>query len=63
MILGVLRGAPADEIKRAYRRLVAETHPDRLIARGVPAECVRIATDRMAAINTAYARIQRELVE
>jgi hypothetical protein len=34
-----------------YRRLVAEHHPDRLIAKGVPEELLEIATARMAAIN------------
>ncbi len=48
------------EIKKQYRRLVAENHPDRLIARGVPPEFVKIATDKMAAINVAYDRLQKE---
>jgi DnaJ like chaperone protein len=39
-------------------RLVAEHHPDRVIARGVPEEFVRIANDRLAAINSAWARIE-----
>jgi DnaJ like chaperone protein len=47
-------------LRRHYRRLVAENHPDRLIARGVPEEFVRIATDRLAAINTAWERIERQ---
>jgi DnaJ like chaperone protein len=44
-------------LRRHYRRLVADNHPDRLIARGVPEEFVRIATDRLAAINPAWERI------
>jgi DnaJ like chaperone protein len=47
-------------LRRHYRRLVADNHPDRLIARGVPEEFVRIATDRLAAINTAWERIERQ---
>ena len=60
VVLGVPRTATPDEIKRAWRRQVAENHPDRLIARGVPAECVRLATERVAALNAAYDRIERE---
>ena len=59
-VLGIPRGASNAEVKRHYRRLVGEHHPDRLIARGVPEEFVRIANDRLAAINEAYGRIARE---
>lgn len=59
-VLGVDRGANEDEIKRTYRLLVRENHPDRLIARGVPEEFIRLANDKLAAINAAYARIMDE---
>ncbi len=59
-ILDVEMTASDDEIKRRYRQLVSETHPDRLIARGVPAEFVRIANDRLATINGAWAKIRAE---
>ena len=48
-----------ERLRRQYRRLVAENHPDRLIARGVPEEFVRIANDRLAAINAAWDKIER----
>ena len=38
-----------------------EHHPDRLIARGLPAGFQAIANDRMARFNAAYAAIEREL--
>ena len=57
VVLGVSRDAPRDEIKRRYRQLVMENHPDRLIARGVPEEFHAIANERLAAINAAYAAI------
>lgn len=60
VVLGVPRTAGPEEIKRAWRRQVAENHPDRLHARGVPAECIRLATERVAALNAAYERIERE---
>jgi DnaJ like chaperone protein len=60
VVLGVARGASLAAIKRRYRQLVAENHPDRLIARGVPPEFVAIANERLAAINGAWERIERE---
>jgi DnaJ like chaperone protein len=39
---------------------VADNHPDKMIARGVPAEFVAIATDKIAAINAAYEEVARE---
>ena len=59
-ILGIARTASNDDVKRHYRRMVAETHPDKLIARGVPAEFIAIATRKLAALNDAYDRIRRE---
>ncbi|MBU6442334.1 MAG: TerB family tellurite resistance protein [Alphaproteobacteria bacterium] len=59
-ILGVAHDASDDEIKRTYRMLVRENHPDSLIARGVPEEFVKLANDKLAAINTAYERIVKE---
>ncbi len=61
LILGLEPGAGQTEIKGAYRALVRDHHPDALIARGVPADLVRIAEGRMAAINTAYERILTEI--
>jgi DnaJ like chaperone protein len=60
VILGVSYVADENEIKQAYRRLVRENHPDSLMARGVPAEFIKLATDKLAAINTAYEKIQKE---
>ena len=40
--------------------LVAENHPDREIARGLPPEAVKIATERVATINAAWERIAAE---
>jgi DnaJ like chaperone protein len=59
-ILGVDHRASDEEIKRTYHLLVRENHPDKLIARGVPEEFVRMANDKLAAINGAYRKIQEE---
>lgn len=60
VVLGVARGHAFDEIRTAYRKLVAENHPDRLIGRGMPEEFVAIATRRLSAINAAFELIERE---
>jgi len=58
VLLGLQPGATVDEVKKRYRQLVAENHPDRLIARGVPEEFIIIANGRLAALNGAYERLE-----
>ncbi|GHG99920.1 molecular chaperone DjiA [Pseudodonghicola xiamenensis] len=60
MLLGVAADTPLTEVRRAYRKLVRETHPDRMMARGVPPEAIRLAEKRMAEINRAWAEISGE---
>ncbi|MEZ5838987.1 MAG: TerB family tellurite resistance protein [Hyphomicrobiales bacterium] len=60
VILGIDRSISDSELKRHYRRLVMENHPDRHIALGVPEEFVVIATEKLAIINEAYDRIAKE---
>ena len=60
VILGLSYVADDEELKQTYRRLVRENHPDSLIARGVPAEFIKLATDKLAAINSAYEKIRAE---
>ena len=57
VILGLSYAADNDELKQTYRRLVRENHPDSLMARGVPPEFIKLATDKLAAINGAYEKI------
>jgi len=52
--LGVDSAATDSDIKKAYRRLMSENHPDKLIAKGVPDEMIKIATERSQEISTAY---------
>ncbi|MBT8412193.1 MAG: molecular chaperone DjiA [Octadecabacter sp.] len=56
-VLGVSHDAPISEIRRAWRQLVRDTHPDSMAARGVPEEAVKLAEKRMIAINLAWDEI------
>ncbi|OWU85172.1 dimethylmenaquinone methyltransferase [Oceanicola sp. 22II-s10i] len=57
-VLGVERDAAMDDIRSAYRAAVRESHPDRLIAQGLPEEAVKMAEKRMADINRAWEEIR-----
>jgi DnaJ like chaperone protein len=59
-VLGLLPGASMEDVRAAWRRLVGEFHPDRMIAQGAPAAFVAIAQAKTAAINAAYAQIREE---
>ena len=59
-VLGLDRGASDAELKRTYRKLSRENHPDTLIAQGMPQEFVDQANGKMAAINAAHDRICKE---
>jgi len=52
--LGVRAESSDTEIKRAYRKLMSEYHPDKLTGRGVPEDMVKVATERTQEIQTAY---------
>jgi len=52
--LGLTPGVPDGEVKRAYRRLMSQNHPDKLAARGLPESMREIAEERSREINTAY---------
>jgi len=60
VILGLSYSADEEELKQTYRRLVRENHPDSLMARGVPPEFIKLANDKLAAINSAYGKIRAE---
>lgn len=59
-ILGVAHDAAFDDIRRAYRQLMADNHPDRIVGNGAPREFELAAHDKAAAITGAYARIRAE---
>jgi len=57
-VLGVEPGTPLPEVRKAWRALVRESHPDAMMARGVPKEAVKLAEKRMIAINAAWDEIR-----
>lgn len=56
-VLGVTPDTPLDQIRAAWRREVKESHPDRMIARGVPEEALHLAERRIRAVNAAWEEI------
>ena len=59
-VLGVSRDASNEELKRTYRKLIRENHPETLMAQGVPQEFIDLANEKMATINAAYDRIEKQ---
>jgi DnaJ like chaperone protein len=56
-VLGVTPKTPLVEIRKIWRQKIRETHPDQLMARGLPEEAITMATKRMVAINKAWEEI------
>ncbi|MCB1365581.1 MAG: molecular chaperone DjiA [Rhodobacteraceae bacterium] len=56
-VLGVSPDLPHEKIRKAWRDLVRANHPDRMMARGVPEEAVRLAEKRLIDINRAWEEI------
>lgn len=59
-VLGIAPSTSDEDIRRHYHKLVQDTHPDKLIARGMPKEFIALATKKIAAINEAYGEIRKE---
>lgn len=57
-VLGVASSDDKASVKRAYRRLMSQHHPDKLVSKGLPDEMIRLATDKTQHIQKAYERIK-----
>ncbi len=59
-VLGVSENADDKTIKRAYRKLMNEHHPDKLMAKGLPPEMMSVAKEKSQEIQRAYDLIKKE---
>jgi DnaJ like chaperone protein len=57
--LGVTPDASDADIKRAYRKLMSQYHPDKLMGQGVPQDMIKAATERSQEIQSAYDLIKK----
>lgn len=59
-VLGLEPNASVDEIKRAYRKLSIDFHPDTIASKGLPEEFTAFATEKFRSIQEAYETIKKE---
>ena len=59
-MLGVAPDVTDQDLRKAWRTLLAEAHPDRAAGRGLPADFIAVAETKAAAINAAYDAATRE---
>jgi DnaJ like chaperone protein len=52
--------ASNEEIKKQYRTLVTEYHPDKIEAKGLPEEFIKFANDKFREIQDAYEHVKKE---
>lgn len=52
--LGVVESNTDQEIKRAYRKLMSQYHPDKLMGQGMPVDMITVATEKAKEIQLAY---------
>ena len=57
-VLGLTASASDDDVKKAYRRLMSQNHPDKLVAKGLPEEMMKLAKEKTQKITKAYETIQ-----
>ncbi|HUL83257.1 MAG TPA: co-chaperone DjlA [Gammaproteobacteria bacterium] len=57
-VLGVATSASDDEVKKAYRRLMNQHHPDKLVARGLPESMIGIAEQKTHEVRAAYEKVK-----
>ncbi len=57
-VLGIDESATDVEVKKAYRRLMSQHHPDKLVAKGLPEEMMVLAKEKTQKIRKAYETIK-----
>lgn len=59
-ILGVSPDSSDADVKKAYRRLMNQHHPDKLVSKGLPEEMIKLATEKTQEIKQAYELIKKQ---
>lgn len=57
LTLGIQESVTDVEVKRAYRRLMSQNHPDKLVSKGLPEEMLKLATEKTQKIQAAYEQV------
>jgi len=58
-VLGVKKDISDADLKRAYRRLMSQHHPDKLVSKGLPEEMIKLANEKTTEIKSAYEQIKK----
>jgi len=58
-VLGVRESSTDAEIKKAYRRLISQHHPDKLVSKGLPEEMMTVAKEKTQQITEAYDTLRK----
>ena len=61
LVLGLNPDSKFGDVKKQWQRLVQESHPDNMIAKGLPQEAINLATSRLIAINNAWETINKNI--
>lgn len=58
-VLGVDKDVSDSILKKTYRRLMSQHHPDKLVAKGLPEEMIKLANEKTSEIKSAYEQIKQ----
>jgi DnaJ like chaperone protein len=58
-VLGLEDGVDMSSVKKAYRKLVSEYHPDKIVSKGLPEDFTKFAEEKFREINESYEAISK----
>lgn len=59
-ILGIDKSTPVKDVKKSYKKLMSQHHPDKLIAKGLPPEMMEMAKQKTQDIQAAYDLVSKQ---